>query len=44
MPPCMIIDCDNEGVHQLTTGVEFWACEDHFDEALEAIRDWKEDI
>ena len=42
MPDCLIEDCDNEAVHQIT--IDRWACAEHLDEALEAIRDWKEDI
>lgn len=40
MPTCLI--CDGEADIQVT--VEVWACVEHFDETLEAIRDWKEGI
>lgn len=39
---CLIDGCDNEADIQVT--IEVWACDDHFDEALEAIQDWKEGI
>lgn len=42
MPDCIIIDCDEPGTDQIT--IDIWACDNHHYEALEAYRDWKEDV
>ena len=39
---CDIDECPNDAIDNIA-GV-IWYCEEHRDEALEAYRDWKEDI